>query len=367
MRKIQNLVAFPTDAESSPFFGALATVFLPALGYGEGTPYFCSPKGAVCVRCGGCGEKTTLQKHHLQLYHDFITRTGVALGWSEPEGLGVSHAGLDDGFMGHVMDIAGLSWKKLSPADGRETVLRTLAEAIDAGFPALLKLGDGRDWHVAAGYDEAGRLYGLDSHAHHDETVHPTVRADAYAEDGWFTLSEWFAHFRGGVAITGRGPSRVTLSESLSRMIRALEDVGTDALEREVMEKIDDAAPENAFETAVWLNHVAGFPIEARWHVASCTDSTLQRLTENRAAHDKLFAVTRQYVFDSELAATHGTCWKIWGLLGVGPTTGYAVTSEGAAGIASPDVKAELKRLFGIVFENDRIVLGLLRDALSAQ
>lgn len=361
MKRIENMVAFPINAESSPFFGALSTALLPALGYSEETPYYCAPKGTFCVRCGQCGETAALEKHHLQLYHDYATRTGAALGWREPVGLG-----LDDGFVGHVMDIAGLSWERLSPADGREAVFRALKGAVDAGFPALLKLGDGRDWRVATGYDGAGRLCGLDSRAHFDKNAHPAVAADEYTEDGWFVLADWFLHFRSGIAVTGRGPSRVTLSESLSRMIRALEDSGAAALEREVMERIDAATPETAHEAALWLNGVVGYPIEARWHAAECAAATLARMAESPGARGKLLAVTRQYVFDGELDATHGTCWKIWGLLGVGPGTGYAVSPEVAAGIAAPGAKAELTRLFGIVFENDRIVLGFLKEALSA-
>ena len=111
------------------------------------------------------------------------------------------------------------------------------------------------------------------------------------------------------------------------------------------------------------MNGVAGYPIEARWHAAECVGATLMRMTENQAARDRLFAVVRQYVFDGELDATHGTCWKIWGLLGVGPETGYAVLPERAAGIAEPVAKAELRRLFAIVFQNDRVVLGFLREA----
>jgi hypothetical protein len=345
MKRIENLVAFPVDAESSPFFGALATVLLPALGYAEDTPFYCAPKGSFCVRCGGCGDKTALQRHHLQLYHDFVTRTGASLLWSEPE--------TDDALVERVMDIAGLSWERFSPDDSRDAVLRALKKAVDAGFPALLKLGDGGDWRVVAGYDEAGRLYGLDARA----------RADTNGEDGWFVFADCFSRFRSAIVVTGRGPSRVSLADSLARMIEALERADTDALEKEVLHKIDAATPENAYETALWLNGVAGYPIEARWHAAECAGATLMRMTENQAARDRLFAVVRQYVFDGELDATHGTYWKIWGLLGVGPETGYAVLPDRTAGIAEPTAKAELRRLFAIVFQNDRVVLGFLREA----
>jgi len=63
------------------------------------------------------------------------------------------------------------------------------------------------------------------------------------------------------------------------------------------------------------------------------------------------------------LDATHGTYWKIWGELGVGPKTKYMLTEESPVLLQKEQVKKELKRLFKIVFENDRIVLDILTDA----
>lgn len=84
MKVIPGMVSYPTNAESSPFFGALASVMLAALGYSDDTAYYCGPKGTCCVECGDCGARTTLEKHHLQLYHVFQTVTGVGLGWYWP-------------------------------------------------------------------------------------------------------------------------------------------------------------------------------------------------------------------------------------------------------------------------------------------
>ncbi len=358
MKRIDHLVAFPKDAQSSPFFGALATVLLPALGYGADTPFYCAPKGTFCIHCGNCTDSTALERNHLQIYHEYATRTGVALGWSEPDGLG-----LDDDFVRRVMGIAGLSWKRVARKDGRAAVFRALKAAIEAGYPALMKRGDGRDWLVVGGYEERGRLVGLDAHAHFDVSARPALLPDEYTADGWFVLSDWFSQFRSAIVMTGGGMTRTSLADTLVCMIDALESAGLDALEREVLRRIDAVTPDNAYDTAVWLNGVVGYPIEARWHTAECAAATLMRMTENPRVREKLFAVARQYVFDGELDATHGTCWKIWALLGVGSETGYSVAPETAAAIAESAAKEEGKRLFQIVFENDRVVLGLLREA----
>lgn len=82
--KLIETVRFPIGAESNSFFAALASALLPALGYTENTPYYCPPKGSNCIQCGNC-QTSTLQKHQEQLYHDYISYTGVALGWYWPE------------------------------------------------------------------------------------------------------------------------------------------------------------------------------------------------------------------------------------------------------------------------------------------
>lgn len=375
MKAIANIVAFPTDSESSPFFGALASVLLPALGYTENTPYYCGQRGSFCTHCGRCGDVTDLQKHHLQVYHDYQTLTGVGLGWYWPEDPDTEYQVIQNGgqnwdwpddFIGYIMDIAGLTWKRLFRDNGRSTLFAEITASIDAGLPVLMELGTGPDWHVATGYDDSGRLYGLDTHTHWDPFVRPSITPDGYTEEGLFVLSDWFDPFVDAIVISGRREPAVKLTDLLEHMIETLARPEHAALKAEIMRRIDRIGPDNAFETARWLNERAGFPIEARWHAASCTDSTLSRLTDNETARQKLFGVTERYVFDSNPDSTHGICWKIWKQLGVGPETGYALTPHSAELVGRPETKAELKRLFSIVFENDRIVLGLLREALAA-
>jgi len=373
MKVISGMVPFPTNAESSPFFGALASVMLAALGYSNDTAYYCGRKGTYCVECGDCGATTTLEKHHLQLYHVFQTVTGVGLGWYWPEDPEkayqvVAGGGSDwdwpDDLIEFIMRVAGLSWQRLRRGD-LDSVFSAFTASIDAGFPVLAKLGTGRDWHVVCGYDDEKQLYGLDSHLHWIGDAKPAVQPEGYTDDGLFILSDWHEPFANAIVITGRCAPTVTLGQMLTRMAAALEHPAHGLLEAEIMRRIDDVTANNALETAGWLNDRVSFPIEARWHVADCTDSTLPNMTQVEAVRRSLLRITRQYVFDNDLDATHGTCWKIWSQLGVGPETKYSVSERSAAQLLKPETRAELKRLFSIVFENDRIVLDLLRTAIA--
>lgn len=369
MKTIDGIVPFWVDAESNPFFGALASALLPALGYGEQTPYYCAPKGSYCIQCGACGDKPTLHKHHLQLYHVYQSVTGVGLGWYWPEDPESRYQVIEGGGPGwdwpdwlfdYIAGVAGLTWRRLSKGAGREALLSSLASSVDAGQPVLMKLGRGADWHLVTGYDAQGRLCGWDARCEGDQ---PTVAADAYDEQGRFCMSGWFEPFETAILFTGRTAPTLGLAAILSRMIAALERPQHALMEAEVMRRIDAAGEGNARATALWLNERVGIPIEARWHVASTTDSTLQEMTQSEAVRAHLMAVTAQYVFDRELEASHGTCWKIWGLLGVGPETGYALPADAEERLLRPETRAELKRLFAIVFENDRVALGRLRAA----
>jgi hypothetical protein len=374
MKTIPNMVPFPTDVESNPFFGALASVLLPALDYSNETPYFCGRKGTYCVECGQCGDKTTLQKHHLQLYHVYQTVTGVGLGWYWPEDPeeayqvisgGGSRWDWPDEFLGFIMGVAGLRWQRLHRGDS-ESLFSAFTASIDAGYPVLTKLGTGPDWHVVSGYGVENRLYGLDSHLHWNDRVKPAVKPDGYTDDGLFILSDWYDPFVSAIVITGRCAPSVTLRDMLTRMVESLEHPAHRLLEPEMIRRIDGITADNALETARWLNDLVSFPIEARWHVADCTDSTLPNMTDVEEVRRSLLGITAQYVFDNDLDATHGTCWKIWAQLGVGPDTGYAVCPHSAELVLKPETRTELKRLFSIVFENDRLVLDLLRNAIDA-
>ena len=372
MKLIPDILSFPDGAESSPFFGALASVLVPALGFTEDRPYFCDPKQSYCINCGECN-RTTLQKHRHRLYHDSQSFTGVSLGWVWPEDdsdyqtMPGWHQGWrwPDAFFAFLFGYAGLSWKRLAKGTGKDAVLAAVRVSVDAGIPLLMKLGSGPDWHVVTGYDESGTLYGLDSHKHFDHTLRPTrdvVAAQGYTDGGLFILPDWFAHFQDAVIITGRANKTVAYQDILGCMIQTLEHPAHRRLEQDLMARLDGVAPENAWETAQWLIRIVGFPIEARWHAA---ESNLHHDCANEKAKEKIFGMIRQYVFDRELDATHGTCWKIWAQLGVGTETGYALPPNAGELLLKKECQVELKRLFAIVFGNDRAVLEYLREAAS--
>jgi hypothetical protein len=369
-KQILNVIPFPDGPESSPFFGALASCLVIALGFTEDMPYFCDPKQANCIECGGC-TRTTLQKHRNRLYHDYQSFTGVSFGWVWPEDESEYQTlpGWDKGwrwpdeFLHVIFGYAGLSWERLHKGMDEAAVLTAVRMSISVGMPVLMKLGRGPDWHIVTGYDEKGTLYGLDAHNHFDHTMRLTrdvVAPQGYTNDGLCILPDWFHHFQFAIIITGRTDKTVTYSDILARIIQTLEHPAHNRLENDIMARLDKITVENTWETAQWLLSIVGFPIEARWHAA---ESNLWHSCINTKAQERMFGMIRQYVFDHELDATHGTCWKIWAQLGVGTETGFALPPNAGELLLHRETQTELKRLFAIIFANDKMVLKLLREA----
>jgi len=135
MKQIDHPVQFPCDAQSNPFFCALASALLPALGITEETPYYCAKNGSFCVQCGDCGEKTNMQKHHGTFYHDYQTVTGVSFGWVWPEDGSTEYQTINSGgpgwnwpdeFIGYIMGFAGLTWRRLPKGTDKSEVYRVI-------------------------------------------------------------------------------------------------------------------------------------------------------------------------------------------------------------------------------------------------
>ena len=104
---------------------------------------------------------------------------------------------------------------------------------------------------------------------------------------------------------------------------------------------------------------ITGVPIEARWHAAEafCShDNLLSRLSDGQSLKNQMQELFFEHYIADGKNDTHGTCWKIWELLGVGPETGFSSTPKSAERLLLRDTQKQLKILYQIVFDNDRAV-----------
>ncbi len=363
MLKQIEILPFPIGAESNGFIAALSSAAVPALEITAETPYYCAPKGSYCVHCSDCD---SLQKNREMMYHTLLAGSGLAFTFDYPEddsvgfhtmpGVGIGWR-WDEPFVKDLMDFAGLSYERYANKSVPE-MLDRIKESIDNGYPAIVaNHGNGsqwtdevewsRCWKVVCGYTNDEILV-----MHHGGKV--TAEATASFDD-------W-------ILITGRTERKQTYRDVLRRIYRILTDPSHDRLEQEIYSDLSSVTPENAVGLAYKMMGINGVPIESRWHAAeafcSC-DNLLASLCDNDSVKERMKDLFLKRYIENGNNETHGIGWKIWGLLNVGPSTGYMPTEESFELIQKLEVQAEMARLWKIVFDNDRAVAEVIGETLS--
>lgn len=346
------VMKYPVDAQSDGFICAFVSALLAVPGEFDGTVW-CGRNRRACINCGDCGDKTMDRRLHLDRYHHYETVTGLGLVWRRSDAGGTL-------VLEKAMKDAGLNYIIYDKSHGRETILSALSGSVARGMPALFKLGCGEDWHVVSGFDDlSGEIIGIDANGHY--CVTPSVFPDNYDDEGRFRLLNWFDPLVCAVVITGRREP-ASIAGILSDMEEALASNGGESLEREITGAVENAgllAPTERRTLAQRLNELAGYTVECRWHAAEAATADLYQMTENLNVRARLREITDQYLL------FHDLCWKIWGLLGVSPESGYRIADDAGERLTHPEVKDELIALFRKLFEIDLNALRLLRECAA--
>lgn len=354
---LQLPIGFPIDAENDLFTAALSSALVTAYGYTRQTPYWCAPKGQYCVHCSPCGNNL-LERHQVSIYHCLISASGLAFGFDypyddtvDPHSLPGYPAGWrwDDEYIDFLMRFAGVTWKRFGRAGHPDSIMTALRQSIGSGFPALLRLGNELEWKIVTGCAEN------------------TLSGEAPGR-ATFQINDWQDALFDLIVITGRTPRSVTYREVLERIENALAYPEHDAVLAAIDGALEHITLENAMDVAWMLTGITGVFIEARWHAGeafSSRENLLSSLCDDEntksALADQFFS---RYIQDGS-GETHGLGWKIWELLGVGPKTGYQPTALSQERLMNPETRAELKRLFHRVFDNDHAVLAGIRGILK--
>lgn len=367
---LDNILTYPQGAESDPFFAALATALLPILGYDEDTEYYCSPRGRYCTLCGECG-RSRLMSNHEMLYHALFAASGAAFCFDAPEDddcenktyPGVSRGWRwDDEFVDRLARVCGVSYCRRRGDD--VDVSEQIANSLSRGYPVLARLGasgncvfgDYAAWCVVTGCD-GDTLRGWDSCFRYLSAFAEYADSNADSE---FILHGWRERLNDAIIFTGRVEPSVSFHEILRQIIDVLRCGAREDYRREVFGLIDGASGENAQMAAFILTSMTGYPIEARWHAAEafCSkDNVLVKLSDDEQLKAKLADLMFCRYIKNDNDETHGVCWKIWNLLGGWGERGYELAPDAAERICQSEVKAELRRLYTMVFDNDEAVL----------
>lgn len=261
------------------------------------------------------------------------------------------------GVLDFAMKAAGYSYVILDKEICKTEMFDQIKKSVDNGCPVIMKLGNGADRHVVTGYDTYNMtLYGIDAHKHW--AIKLSVLPDGYTKEELFYTDKWYDTLSYSVIITGK-IEKLPLPDLLNHMIFMLSANGGTDLEAKVMDAIDSDGGDKQ-ETAKWLNNLAGYTVECRWHGAECFTAEMYHMTDNAVCRELLAEMTDMYLL------FHDLCWKIWGLLGVGPETNYVIAADAGERLKGEAAKAEMKQLFAKLFEIDRNVLDMMNKCAAA-
>ena len=347
-KRIEGLVRFPVHAQRNAFFGALSSILLYRNAYTEDTPFFCGRHQRTCIRCGSCKDESFLSKHHLQIYQYLITITGCSYFWTDKEiGNSYNRQYTADEFSQNACDrlslalyASGYHYESMNK-NTRESVLwDRIKQSVEEKLPVLIKLGLGDVWAVITGYDDDKNLPYLMKFRHL-----PLLNKD------------WYNKLSNIVFITDQYDSAISLSESLSHMIRHLNTGSRNKLEEKICEKLETQT--DGKKLGGWLNRMNGLAIESRWHASECYRNTLAPSCDSNKGKEFLLKASDLHLH------FHDQAWKIWALLGVTPQTYYCLPHNIDEFLDQSAARAELKSLFQELFALDRQVSDLLQECLS--
>lgn len=349
MKKLTTIVPFPSGAESDPFIAALSSAAVTAFRYDENTPYFCAANDCYCKHCSPCGDNL-LERHQESIYHCLLTATGLAFGFDYPwDDTVVPHSlpgyptgwRWDDDFIGYVMRFLGLTYRRFNQTNSSDDIFMTITSAIDAGYPTLARQNDTINWQLITGYEDK-TLFGLQMYGNE------------------FVSNDWNDIFCDIIVMTGSCERDVEYLEILHRIEDALTYPEHHAVEEMTFTALDLVTEETAMDAACMICYgIVGVPIEARWHAGEAFSSKynlLNILNDNAEIYHRLSTLLFDRYIANDHNETHGIGWKIWGLLGFGPNTGYQVTENAVKAILDPNIRSEIKKLLRYMFENDHMV-----------
>ncbi len=363
--KLSDIAPYSVDVESNLLLCAMTTLFLKLKHINEETPFFCSRHDRICSNCGECGDRNNLSRHHLELYHYLLTVTSVGLMYDDPNEAGVYDLKYIRGILpprledrlDFAMKAGGFDYVRLDKLKGEQEVFRQITESIRGDKPVLIKLGDGPEWCVVTGFDrQTHALYGLDAREH--PACHSTENR-SYTADGLFIITDWFRKLSKAVIATEKAARTIDFCELLARMTGQLLMPERSILDSMIPRMIDSITMENARGIADYLNRIAGYMVESRWHGAECFGSLLLRHTESETVRAQLRECMDLYF------NTHDTCWQIWGQMGIGPHTNYQLPNRISQMMLDGERQEKLKELFARVFNNDRSVLEKLQEIMD--
>ena len=336
--------------ESVSFMSCFTSMLYTIEDFDGSQPLYCCQGPGLCLRCGRCVGFDWQQKYHEQLYHLYLTLSGLAFLtiWTAPTADQATRATihrpwrlLDDEYLRRSMDWAGYEYTDLSTG-----YWKTLEDAITDERPVLVYDHAQDDWHLVAGYDSDSQQ-ALDDRGN-ALALHDGVRVIAVTgpKEQCTDYIEAFRYLANVLRDPIRpAPGYVT---GLAAYDAVADWLGNDAF----FAQADEAALSNAYES---VHAFIGMLAENRCFAAMVLLENLGIKT-NPDARNVVELVGAYHM------QTHNQCWGAWAVLG---QNHICEPDKYSQRLRERAVRDELARYIRTFQKHDRMAALLLEESAN--
>ncbi|MBE5961295.1 MAG: hypothetical protein E7256_07905 [Lachnospiraceae bacterium] len=333
--------------ESVSFLSKFVSMLMEIRQYKEDDPsvtLYCVEGPNPCIRCAKCQNFNWNEHLHEQLYHQYLTLSGIAFltQWPSDAPLVITNE-----CIARIMDFAGLNY-----LDTNETTFESIKASIDEGRPVLLTDSKGIDWTLIAGYDTTSDVQILlDEHA----APHPFPESSprALIITGFKPPRNGYAEefsYQADILKTGAG-----FLKSSESGFSAYDALFNTLNNNPYFDQTDDASLLKLYQN---IHNFVGMEAERRFFIADTLTKHYYGLdTLGQGANNLLWLIGAIYM------QTHDTCWHTWRLLG-NPDLKYA--ADNAPLLRSLSVRQSILQDIKTFQKYDTLVYHLLKDAPTA-
>lgn len=372
---IRNVLPYPVGCETRRYIACFISALMciekmdadyePYLCPNESQPAF----GSKCINCGKCGDENrpkTLEGMHEELYHLYLTVSGIGLlafnndldTYSSEQDRMVDSV-IDD-YIDATMNYAGYKYERFTNMDSKTNVYRKIKGSIDMGWPVIMNLKSvksGTNYVVVTGYnDESETIFGFDGK---DTYLGTELEADGYTGDNMFHMKKWYENMLFALIFTGKVQPSIQWRQACMRSISIVEKQRRMGYGEALFKLLGN---DGYFDTVDidelrriygFVDAYCGFLAEQRCFVGYCLETAFCKAVENPDVRRHMLEIAKT-CFES-----HDTAWDAWRGIGCWQDT------DNTEMLRKADVRKKVTEDFRMIFQNDLKVAEGLKQCVE--